>query len=124
MRVQNVPLMALFRIVLLVVLGFGVWTVQSAEPPSEKVLLEENFTDAPANGWSWLREIPDHWRMDKERKELLIRPVWAVNGLRNTLLRAVPASNKRPLAIDVHVEHVPQADYEISGLTFSSLGIR
>jgi hypothetical protein len=115
-RHQAVPLMALFRIVFLLLLGFGAWTVQSAEPPSEKVLFEENFTGAPGNGWFWLREIPDHWRIDKERKELLIRPVWATNGLKNTLLRAIPDGNKGPLAIDVHVQHVPQADYEISGL--------
>jgi len=116
MRVQTVPMMALFRFALLVMLASGPWTAQSAEPPGEKVLFEENFTDAPGNGWSWLREIPDHWRIDKDRKELLIRPVWAVNGLKNTLLRALPDGNKGPLAIEVHIDHAPQADYELSGL--------
>ena len=111
-------MMALFRFALLVMLGFAAWTVQSAEPPGEKVLFEESFTDAPGNGWFWLREIPDHWRIDQERKELLIRPVWAVNGLKNTLLRAVPDGNQSPLAFEVHVDHVPHTDYELSGLIY------
>ena len=113
---RSVPWTAFFKFVLLLMLGLGAWTVRSADLPSERILFEANFTDAPDNGWSWLREIPDHWRIDKERKELLIRPVWAVNGLKNTLLRAVPDGNKSPLAVDVHVDHVPQTDYEMSGL--------
>ena len=60
--------------------------------------------------------IPDHWKIDKERKELLIQPVWSEGNLKNLLLRAVPDGKESPLAIEVHVAHVTSGDYEYSGL--------
>jgi Beta xylosidase C-terminal Concanavalin A-like domain len=116
MSVRSVCLTALFPFLSLVALGSGAGPVPSADPPGEKVLFEENFTDAPAEGWSWLREIPDHWKMDKERKELLIRPVWSEGNLKNLLLRRAPDVKQGAVAVEVHVDHVTSGDYEYSGL--------
>jgi hypothetical protein len=116
MSVKSVSLAAFFPLASLVVLSAGAGTAPSADPPAEKVLFEENFTDAPGEGWSWLREIPDHWKVDKERKELLIRPVWSEGNLKNLLLRPAPEVKERAVAVEVHVDHVTSGDYEYSGL--------
>jgi hypothetical protein len=110
MSMRSLPLAVLGLVII------AAWTAHAADSPSEKVLFEENFTDTPGKGWSWLREIREHWKIDKDRKELLIRPVWAINGMRNAPLREIPDVKEGPIAIEVHVNHVPKADYEVSGL--------
>ena len=86
------------------------------QPAPGKGIVRGELHGWPGKGWSWLREVRDHWKIDKEREELLIRPVWAVNGLKNMPIRAVPDGKDSPVAIEVHVSHVPKADYEVSGL--------
>jgi hypothetical protein len=100
------------------VLSAGAWTIGAADTTNEteRVLFEENFTAPPGQGWSWLREIPNHWKVDKDRQELLIRPVWSEGNLKNLLLRTAPEVKERPLAIEVHVDHEAAGDYEYSGL--------
>jgi hypothetical protein len=116
MTVRRVPSAALHSFLFFVLLGAGAWAVRAADPLGEKELFAENFTDAPGKDWSWLREVRDHWKIDKEKQELLIRPVWAVNGLKNMPFREIPDGKGSPVAIEVHVSHVPKADYEVSGL--------
>jgi hypothetical protein len=65
MSVQCVPSAAFRPFLFLVLLGAGVWTLR-ADTPTEKVLFEENFAEAPGKGWSWHKEIKDHWVIDKE----------------------------------------------------------
>ena len=50
MTIQRVPRIALIPCVLLAMLGSGAWPVQSADPPGEKVLFEENFTGRARQG--------------------------------------------------------------------------
>ena len=45
MRIKRFPSTAVVPFVLLVMLGTGTRMVRSADPPGEKVLFEENFTD-------------------------------------------------------------------------------
>ena len=47
---------------------------------------------------------------------MLIRPVWAEGNLKNMPLRTAPEVKDKPVAIEVHVEHVPSGNYEYSGL--------
>ncbi len=103
------------RLLLAATLALGAG-VAVGEAPKEKVLFEENFTDTLGRDWSWLREIPGHWKIDKERKELLIRPVWSEGNLKNLLLRTVPDIKDGPIAVEVHLNLVPSGDYEYAGL--------
>src|SRR5665213_3565554 len=116
MNSRNVSSAAILSFVLLVMLGAGAWRALSADLPGEKVLFEENFTEAPGKGWSWLRETPDHWKIDKERKELLISPVWSEGNMKNIPLRTAPDLKEGPIAIEAHVDHEPTGDYEFCGL--------
>jgi hypothetical protein len=100
----------------LVILGAVAGTLRAADPPGGNVLFEENFAEPPDQGWSWLNEIPNRWKTDKQRKELLISPVWSTGNLKNILLRAVPDGQGGPLAIEAHLDHVPTGDYEYAGL--------
>jgi beta-xylosidase len=99
-----------------VILGCVAWTARAADLPGEKVLFEENFADASGKDWTWLREIPNHWKIDKERKELLISPVWSEGNMKNIPLWTVPDVKTGSLAIEVHIEHEPTGDYEYAGL--------
>lgn len=113
---QRIPLAAIFPLVLLLMLGSGAGRVRSADLPREKVLFEENFTDPPGKDWSWLRELPQHWKIDKDRHELLISPVWAEGNLKNIPLWTIPDLKDGSLAIEVHLDHVPTGEYEYAGL--------
>jgi hypothetical protein len=42
--------------------------------------------------------------------------VWSPGNLKNVLLRQAPDGKDGPLAIEVHVDHVPTGDYEYAGL--------
>jgi hypothetical protein len=112
MSVRSLPAAALL---FLVIVGTGAWA-DAADPPKEKVLFEENFTDAPGKGWSWYHEIRGRWKMDKERKALLISPVWAVGNLQNIPFREAPDVKESPIAIEVHINHEHKGDYEYGGL--------
>jgi len=114
MNLRSVPSAALCSFLFLII-GTGAWTLH-ANQPSEKVLFEENFTDTLGKDWSWLREIPNRWKIDKERKELLISPVWSEGNLKNIPLRTAPDLKEGPIAVEVHISHEPRDDYEYSGL--------
>ena len=116
MSVRNGPLAALVPFVWVVTLSSAAWAVRTADSPGERVLFEQEFTEAPGKGWSWLREIPDHWKTDKDRKELLICPVWSEGNLKNVPLREVPYVKESPIAIEAHINHEPKGDYEYCGL--------
>jgi WD40 repeat protein/regulation of enolase protein 1 (concanavalin A-like superfamily) len=86
----------------------------------EKVLFEEPFTDQLAKGWSWVREDPKAWRLEKGALVLRTLPGYLhakENNARNILLRPLPKADK-PLAVEVLVEGEPKVQYEHAGLVY------
>ncbi len=87
----------------------------------ERVLFAEDFTDAPGKGWSWVRESPKDWKIDRDKKELLIHAMPGVSlfgsrTLTNILLREPPEAKDGALAFQVQINHRPTNGYETSGL--------
>ena len=85
----------------------------------ERVLFTENFEAKLDSGWSWLREAPGGWKI--ERNSLLIRTseggLWMKdNNNRNILQRPAPVVKEGRLAIEVRVENDPTGPYEHAGL--------
>jgi regulation of enolase protein 1 (concanavalin A-like superfamily) len=91
-------------------------TAASAE---EKILFTEPFADKLADGWTWLREDPQAWRLEKGA--LVIRTsrggLWlGENGGGNLPLRTPPELKVGKLAVEVQVEIEPSGGYENAGL--------
>jgi regulation of enolase protein 1 (concanavalin A-like superfamily) len=100
------------------VLGTGVTGADN--PPKEKVIFEEQFTGKLGEGWSWIREDPRAWRIDKGALVLRALPGYLhaqYNDSRNVLLRALPAS-EHSLAIEVYVESEPKVQFEHAGVVW------
>ena len=86
----------------------------------EKVLFEEKFADKLDKGWSWIREDPKAWRIDKGGLVLRTLPGYLhakSNDSRNILLRELPKSD-RPLIVEVHVEGEPKVQFEHAGVVW------
>jgi len=105
---------------LLLIFAAGISPAPGADN-KETVLFAEDFAGAPGKGWSWVRESPKDWKIDKDKKELLIHAMPGVSlyntrTLTNILLREPPEAKDGALAFQVHVNHRPTFGYETSGL--------
>jgi regulation of enolase protein 1 (concanavalin A-like superfamily) len=92
----------------------------AGSPPRENVLFEESFTDKLGEGWAWIREDPQMWRLDMGA--LVVRTstghiFGGSNDAKNVLLRPLPRTG-RPLAIEVHVDSDPMVGFEHAGLVW------
>jgi regulation of enolase protein 1 (concanavalin A-like superfamily) len=90
------------------------------QAPTEKVLFEEQFAAELGKGWSWVREDPKAWRIDKGALVLRTLPGYLHakhNDSKNILLRPLPESD-RPLAVEVYVESEPKVQFEHAGVVW------
>jgi hypothetical protein len=79
----------------------------------------ESFDGALGEGWSWLRENPDAWRIADGALEIHVQPGKA-NDVKNALLRTAPDRSKGSFCIDVTVSNhtFPTQQYEQVGITW------
>jgi regulation of enolase protein 1 (concanavalin A-like superfamily) len=87
----------------------------------EPVLFTEPFDGRLDTGWSWVREDPKAWRLDKGA--LVVRTstgaLWQKeNNNRNLLLRMPPEAKEGRLAVEVQVENEPSGAFEHAGLVW------
>ena len=85
----------------------------------DKVLVEDNFDKQLADGWDWLRESKDTWRLNDGALEICVQPGVAHN-VKNALLRKAPDRSKGKYAIEVTVTNLtkPSQQYEQAGITW------
>ena len=90
---------------------------------NEQVIFEDNFDGKLGEGWSWLREHPDYWRLSDGGLELCVEPGVA-DTVRNALVRPAPDRNEGTFAIEVTVtNHThPTQQYEQAGITWYNDG--
>jgi hypothetical protein len=86
-------------------------SIATSKTADEKVLFEETFTDELGKGWSWVREDPKAWRIDKGA--LLIRTstgsLWQTdNNNHNLLLRTPPEAKPQRFALEALGENQNQ----------------
>src|ERR1700685_1013130 len=108
---KELPMRPLVALILLVLAP-----VASAQ---EKSLFTEPFAEKLADGWTWLREDPKGWRLDKGT--LIVRTatggLWRKdNGGSNILLRTPPKVKDGKLAVEVLIDIQPTNAYENAGL--------
>ena len=85
----------------------------------EKPLFAEPFKDKLADGWTWVREDPKGWRLDKGTLVVTTSTggLWQKqNNSGNILLRTPPKVQDGKLAVEVLVDIEPTNQYENAGL--------
>jgi hypothetical protein len=92
----------------------------AAEPT---VLFEDRFAGRLAEGWHWLREDPQTWRLRDDALEIRVEPGVA-QTVKNALVRQAPDRSARRLAFEVTVTFTspPTHQYEQAGLTWYADG--
>ncbi|HUT13625.1 MAG TPA: hypothetical protein VMY42_24270 [Thermoguttaceae bacterium] len=109
------------RVMLLAtVWSFSCGPLPAAEP---QVIFEDGFNGKLAEGWTWLRENPEAWRIQDDALELRVEPGVA-NTVKNALLRPAPDRSRGKFAIDVTVTNTaqPTRQYEQAGITWYHAG--
>jgi hypothetical protein len=119
---RMIVIKALPLMIFLFTLGFSGAT--GAEEPADKlegtVLFEDSFDeDKLAEGWTWLREHEDYWRLKDGGLEIRVEPGHA-QTVRNALLREAPDRSEGRYAFEVTVTNhtVPTVQYEQAGITW------
>jgi regulation of enolase protein 1 (concanavalin A-like superfamily) len=87
----------------------------------EQAVFTEPFDGTLAKGWSWVREDPKAWRLDKG--VLVVKTsagsLWQQqNNNRNILLRALPDAKDKRIAVEALVENEPTNAFEHAGLVW------
>ena len=105
----------------IVALIIGIHATASELSADEKVLFEDEFDGKLADGWNWLRESKDHWRLNDGALEICVQPGVAHN-VKNALVRKAPDRSKGKYAIEVTVTNLskPAQQYEQAGITWYS----
>lgn len=87
----------------------------------ETLLFQDNFKNGLAEGWSWLREDPAHWRTGAQGLEVAIQPgnMWGrANNARNVLGRIAPESAGAPLEVATTLHNQPTGQWEQANLVW------
>jgi hypothetical protein len=86
---------------------------------NEQILFADSFDGRLDEGWSWLREHPECWRIRDGGLEIMVEPGVA-DTVRNALVRPAPDRSTGTFAIEVTVtNHTrPVQQYEQAGITW------
>ena len=114
---------------LLLVLAFPLFADDSATPadapadPSAPaaVVFEDQFHGKLGDGWIWLRERKESWRISAQGLEVLVEPgnMWGPqNDARNVLLHPVPEPVTGTIEISVTVQNAPTHQFEQADLVW------
>jgi beta-xylosidase len=82
---------------------------------AQEVLFQDDFRGQLGEGWSWVREHREAWRVTTRGLEVRIEPgnMWGPqNNARNLLVRPAPEVGKAEIEVSVEVENKPTKQYE------------
>jgi regulation of enolase protein 1 (concanavalin A-like superfamily) len=88
-------------------------TAPVATESSKDALFEENFDDKLADGWTWVREDRDAWRIENGALHLKVFPgslFGGGNDAKNVLIRPLPAQDD--ISIEVTITNDPKEQAE------------
>jgi regulation of enolase protein 1 (concanavalin A-like superfamily) len=79
------------------------------------VLFQDDFKGKLGDGWSWVREHHEGWRVTERGLEVRVEPgnMWGpANNARNVFVRPAPDPAREEIEISVTVENRPTEQYE------------
>ena len=71
----------------------------------EGVIFKDPFRKQLKDGWAWIREVPNDWRITDEALEIKMEPM-RQDGVRNILFRKPPKKEEGPFVVTVEVKAV------------------
>jgi regulation of enolase protein 1 (concanavalin A-like superfamily) len=89
--------------------------------PAGEVLFKDDFKGSLAEGWTWVREQREGWRVTPEGLEIRVEPgnMWGpANNAKNVLVRPVPDPAQREIIVSVQAENRPTEQYEQANLVW------
>lgn len=87
----------------------------AANARADEILFQDDFKSRLGEGWSWVREDREAWRVTGNGLEVRIEPgnMWGpANDARNLLVRSAPDASRNEIEISVNVENHPTGQYE------------
>ncbi len=81
----------------------------------EECVFQEDFRGKLSQGWSWIREDRNAWRVGERGLEVRLEPgnMWGPqNNARNVLVRPAPDVGEDEIEVGVNVENKPTSQYE------------
>jgi regulation of enolase protein 1 (concanavalin A-like superfamily) len=111
------PMMPMKRFVFLLATQWMLPCLASAAEPH--VLFEDTFDEKLGDGWTWLRENTDFWRIKDGALEIRVEPGKA-NTVKNVLLRKAPDRSTTNFTVEVTITFTtdPTQQYEQGGITW------
>src|SRR2546428_1784085 len=100
-------------------LSSAVLIIGAAE--TDDMLFQDDFQGKLGEGWSWVREHREAWRVTGRALEVRIEPgnMWGpANDARNVLVRPAPAAANGGIVVSVNVENRPTSQYEQTDLVW------
>lgn len=119
-RMSNVLAVALLAALLVGGMRVGAPPAAAAEG---RVLFEDPFDGKLADGWTWLRENPQNWRIREGALEIRVEP-GAGQDVKNALVRKAPDRSAGKVAVEVTVTFTasPTRQFEQAGITWYQAG--
>jgi len=80
-----------------------------------QTVFQDPFTGKLGEGWSWVREHREGWRVTEAGLEVRVEPgnMWGgANNAKNVLVRSAPDPSSGEIEVAVRVENRPTAQYE------------
>ena len=87
----------------------------AAPERATEVVFQDDFRGKLGDGWSWVREDPQAWRVTEQGLEIRVQPgnMWgAANNAKNVLVRSVPAPTNGSIEVSVTLTNQPTEQYE------------
>ena len=88
---------------------------------AEKLLFQDDFKGKLGEGWSWVREHREAWRVSDRGLEVRIEPgnMWGkANDAKNVLVRPAPEVEPAGIEITATIENRPTSQYEQTDLVW------
>jgi regulation of enolase protein 1 (concanavalin A-like superfamily) len=88
---------------------------------ADETVFKDDFKGKLADGWSWVREDSQGWRVTERGLEIRAQPgnMWGpANNAKNVLVRPAPDTAKAAIAVAVTVENQPAEQYEQADLVW------
>ena len=88
---------------------------------AQQALFHDDFKGRLGEGWSWVREHREAWRVTDRGLEVRIEPgnMWGPqNNARNVLVRPAPEATNAEIEVSVSVENSPTSQYEQTDLVW------
>ena len=96
-------------------LGLALGLCTTARACADEAVFQDDFKGKLGDGWTWVREHRERWRVGERGLEVRVEPgnMWGgANNAKNVLVRPAPGPAQGEIEVSVTVENRPTEQYE------------